>query len=65
MTPCVMKKYDEMFGNNFNKAFKKNLHLIDSVTPGVASAASVTGKEYFLSFLGRKILGQKILDFNF
>ena len=49
MTPCVMKKYDDMFGTHFNKIFKKNLHLIDSVTPGVASAANVTGKDYFLS----------------
>ena len=43
MTPCVMQKYDELFGNDYNMAFKKNLHLIDTVTPGVADVSSVTG----------------------
>ena len=43
MTPCVMQKYDELFGKDYKKAFKKNLHLIDTVTPGVAGATGVTG----------------------
>ena len=43
MTPCVMQKYDELFGKDYNMAFKKNLHLIDTVTPGVADVSSVTG----------------------
>ena len=43
MTPCVMQKYDDLFGKDYNKAFKKNLHLIDTVTPGVADVSSVTG----------------------
>ena len=38
-----MQKYDELFGKDYNMAFKKNLHLIDTVTPGVADVSSVTG----------------------
>ena len=38
-----MQKYDELFGKDYNIAFKKNLHLIDTVTPGVADVSSVTG----------------------
>ena len=43
MTPCVMDEYDKLFGKHYNMAFKKNLHLIDTVTSGVTSVTSVTG----------------------
>ena len=43
MTPCVMKNYDRLYGNDFNQIVKKYINLTDAVFSGIEQLEELTG----------------------
>ena len=43
MTPCVMKNYDRLYGNDFNQIVKKYINLTNAVFSGIEQLEELTG----------------------
>ena len=43
MTPCVMKIYDQLYGNDFNQIIKKYINLNDAIFSGIEQLEKLTG----------------------
>ena len=43
ITPCVMKIYDQLYGNDFNQIVKKYMNLTDAIFSGIEQLEKLTG----------------------